>query len=178
VNPNSLQPGKLLTTILSRVIYIKMATQIDLFLRVLEALHAYNVEYILIGGVAVILHGLNRLTHDIDIFINMEQTNIERLRGALHSVFDDDSIEEITFEELQGYPVIRYGTPQDFYIDILTRLGDAAAYHDLEYEILEYQGVPIRIGTPETLYHLKKDTVREKDHADAVFLRELLNNKT
>ena len=155
-----------------------MASQINLFLRVLQALNDYDVEYILIGGVAVILHGLNRLTRDIDIFINLDEANIERLRGALRSVFDDASIEEITFEELRKYPVIRYGTPQDFYIDILARLGEAAAYNDLAYEILEYQGVPIRIGTPETLYNLKKATVREKDKVDALFLRELLNNKT
>jgi predicted nucleotidyltransferase len=103
-----------------------MASQINLFLRVLQALNDYDVEYILIGGVAVILHGLNRLTRDIDIFINLDEANIERLRGALRSVFDDASIEEITFEELRKYPVIRYGTPQDFYIDILARLGEAS----------------------------------------------------
>lgn len=153
-----------------------MAEQLEHFLQVIKALNDYQVEYILIGGVAVIFHGMDRLTRDIDVFVNMEPQNIERLRKSLHAVFDDASIEEITFDELAQYPVIRYGPPEDFYIDILTRLGEAAAYEDLDYEVLDYEGIPVRIATPETLYQLKKDTIREKDKIDAFFLRELINH--
>lgn len=37
------------------------------FLRVLDALDKEQVQYILVGGVAVILHGIERLTRDIDL---------------------------------------------------------------------------------------------------------------
>lgn len=47
-------------------------------------------------------------------------------------------------------------------------------YDDLEYEVAEYFGMPINIATPETLFRLKKDTVRHKDKADAIFLEELI----
>lgn len=151
-----------------------MADQFKAFIQVLEALDTYKVDYILIGGVAVILHGMERLTRDIDIFVKAVPDNIKRLREALFSIFTDPSIEEITLEELQNFPVIRYGTPQGFYIDIMARLGEVATYEDLEYEIIDYQGVPIKISTPETLYFLKKDTVRYEDKADAVFLQELI----
>lgn len=154
-----------------------MADQLEYFLQVIKALNDYQVEYILIGGVAVIFHGMDRLTRDIDVFVKMEPHNIERLRKALHAVFDDASIEEITFDELTQYPVIRYGPPEDFYIDILTRLGEAASYEDLEYELIEYEGIPVRIATPETLYNLKKDTIREKDKADAFFLQQLIDDE-
>ena len=76
-----------------------MANQLKKFLTVIDALNSFKVEYILIGGVAVILHGLERLTRNIDIFIKMTEENIEKLRKALFSVFDDPSINEITFEE-------------------------------------------------------------------------------
>lgn len=151
-----------------------MADQFKYFIKVLEALDKQKVDYILIGGVAVILHGLERLTRDIDVFVKMEAKNIERLRKALHSVFNDASIEEITLNELQDYPVIRYGTSDGFYIDIMARLGEVATFEDLEYEIINYQGIEIKIGTPETLYNLKKDTVRHKDKIDALFLKELI----
>ncbi len=151
-----------------------MPDQFDHFIRVLEALYTYNVDYILIGGVAVILHGMERLTLDIDIFVDLTPENIERLRTALHSVFDDQAIDEITLTELRNYPVIRYGTPDEFSIDIMARLGEAATYQDLAYETIEYQEIPIRIATPETLYRLKKDTVRYQDKADALFLQELI----
>jgi predicted nucleotidyltransferase len=144
------------------------------FISVLDALDQQKVEYILVGGVAVILHGIERLTRDIDIFVKMDNKNIERLRKALHSIFEDESIEEITLEELQKYAVIRYGTPDNFYIDIMARLGEVAVYEDLEYEIISYQGIKIRIATPETLYNLKKDTIRYKDKFDAAYLKELI----
>jgi hypothetical protein len=151
-----------------------MNGQFKNFINVLDALDKLKVDYILVGGVAVILHGIERLTRDIDIFVKMDNKNIEHLRKALSSIFEDQSIKEITLEELQKYAVIRYGTPDNFYIDIMARLGDVAVYEDLEYEIINYQGIKIRIATPETLYKLKKDTVRYKDKYDAAYLEDLI----
>ena len=110
----------------------------------------------------------------MDIFVKMDNRNIQRLRKALHSIFNDESIEEITLEELQKYAVIRYGTPDGFYIDIMARLGEVAVYEDLEYEIISYQDIKIRIATPETLHNLKKDTIRYKDKFDAAYLKDLI----
>ncbi|HHC25708.1 MAG TPA: hypothetical protein ENK58_09940 [Desulfobacterales bacterium] len=146
----------------------------DDFVSVFESLKKHRVEYILIGGVAVILYGLERFTGDLDIFIKPTRDNIRKLRESLFSVFEDSAVEEITFQELSEYAVIRYGTPNGFYIDIMTRIGEAAVYDDLEYEVAEYMGTSINIATPETLLRLKQDTVRHKDKADAIFLRELI----
>jgi len=151
-----------------------MTNQFNEFMRVLKALEEHKVDYILVGGFAVILYGMQRLTRDIDIFVRMAPQNIEQLRRALKSVFKDSSIEEITLSALQEYPVIRYGSPNNFYIDILARLGEVATYDDLEYEAIEIQGVQIKVATPETLYRLKKDTVRSEDKMDAMFLKELI----
>ena len=154
-----------------------MANQFQKFMKVLKAFDKQKVDYVLIGGVAVILYGGERLTRDVDIFVKMDAENIKKLKKALHSVFNDPSIDEITLDELHNYPVIRYGTPNGFYIDIVTRLGKAVSYEDLEYEIIDYQGVKIRIGTPETLYDLKRNTVRQRDKMDAIFLKELINQR-
>jgi hypothetical protein len=151
-----------------------MNNQFKNFMSVLDAFDKQKVEYILVGGVAVILHGIERLTRDMDIFVKMDNKNIQRLRKALHSIFNDESIEEITLEELLKYAVIRYGTPDGFYIDIMARLGEVAVYKDLEYEIISYQGITIRIATPETLHNLKKDTIRYKDKFDAEYLKDLI----
>ncbi len=150
---------------------------IDRFSAVLTALKKYQVEYVLIGGVAVILYGLERVTADLDIFVRMGPDNIDRLKDALNDVFRDPSIQEITLEELSAYPVIRYGTPDGFYIDIMTRIGEVAEYEDLKWEEFEYLGTPIRIASPETLFMLKRDTVRPKDKVDAVFLSELISRR-
>lgn len=136
-----------------------MENQFENFIKVLESFDREGVEYVLIGGVAMVLHGMERLTRDIDIFVKITPENIEKLRKALYQVFQDDSIEEITAGELDKYPVIRYGTPEGFYIDIMARIGELFTFEDLEYEIVEYQGIPIKIATPETLLKLKKDTI-------------------
>lgn len=151
-----------------------MPDQFRDFIAILAALDKQDVDYVLIGGVAVILHGMERLTRDVDIMVKMAPENIERLRKALHEVFDDASIEEITLGELRKYPVIRYGTPNGFYIDVIARIGEVAAFENVAYEVLNYEGTKIKIATPETLYRLKKDTVRDRDKMDAAFLQELI----
>ena len=80
----------------------------DQLLKVFSALHLERVDYILVGGVALGLHRLIRATEDVDLFVNGDAQNIERLRRALRSVWDDAEIDEITAGDLAGeYPVIR-----------------------------------------------------------------------
>ena len=56
----------------------------------------------------------------------------------------------------------------------MTHIGEVFDYDDLEWQIVEYAGVAINIATPETLFRLKRDTVRHKDKVDALFLEELI----
>jgi len=147
------------------------------FLGILKALWQEKVEYILIGGFAVIIHGMPRVTQDLDIFVKMDPENIDKLRKALKTVFNDDSIDGITFSDLKDYSVIRYGTPNGFYIDILGRIGEVAVYDDLEYETITVEGIQVRIAAIETLYWLKKDTLRLADRRDAAFLDSLIQRK-
>jgi hypothetical protein len=147
----------------------------DTFIKVLDAFHYEKVEYILVGGFAVILYGLPRVTQGIDIFIRPDKDNINGLKRALESVFADESIEEISLEMLEEYPVVRYGSPDGFFIDIIIRLGIAFSYDDLKHVIKEIEGHPVRVATVKTLYDMKKDTVRPIDKSDSYFLLDLLN---
>lgn len=147
------------------------------FLKVIDALNKENVDYILIGGVAVILHGFERLTRDIDIFIKPTPDNIQKLKKALFSVYQDSEIEVLSCEEFYKYPVIRYGTPNDFYIDLIGRIGEFTVYEDLKYDCIEVHNIKVRIATTETLFKLKKDTIRDKDKMDARFLKKLIKIK-
>jgi hypothetical protein len=141
----------------------------ELTKRVLAALRQHAVAYKVFGAVALNLHGLARATEDLDIFVEPDRENIARLRAALRSVFDDESIEEITAEDLLGeYPAMQYVPPTgDFHIDILTRLGERFDYAGLASETVDLDGTPVTVVTARTLYEMKKDTVRAKDRADA-----------
>ena len=57
-----------------------MIDQFATFIQILKAFHEQKVDYILVGGVAVILHGLERLTRDIDVFVKPLPENIQNLR--------------------------------------------------------------------------------------------------
>ena len=140
---------------------------------VFRALGEQRVEYAVFGAVALGLHGLARATADLDLFIKADPDNVERLKRALRSVLPDPSIDEISAEDLcGGYPAVRYLPPDGFGFDILTRLGTAFRYEDLEIEERNYEGVPVRMVTPRTLWRMKKDTVRPSDRFDAQVLAE------
>ena len=141
--------------------------------RVLAALERENVRYVVFGAVALSLLGLARATEDLDIFIEATEENIAALKRALRSVFDDANIDEITSDDLLGdYPSVRYVPPVGaFYMDILTRLGEAYRYDNLESQRVEFEGVTVTVVTPKMLYDMKRRTVRPKDWGDALRLK-------
>lgn len=48
----------------------------------LKALNRQNVEYILVGGMAVILHGYVRTTGDMDVWVNRTKENYQKIAKA------------------------------------------------------------------------------------------------
>ena len=150
----------------------------DEIIRVLRAFEASGLEYVLIGAAAMGFHGLVRATEDLDLLIRATPDNVDRLRAALRAAYAaDPHIDEISAEDLLGeYPAIRYYPPSgDLYFDVLTRLGDAARFEDVEAEIKEVEGTRVPVAAPGALYRLKKDTVRAVDRQDAAALRERFN---
>ncbi len=140
---------------------------------ILGAFEREKVRYVLIGSMAMPAQGIIRATRAADFFVAPDPANVERIKRALHSVFDDDSIDEIGNDDLAGpYPVIRYGPPKgDFVIDLVARLGDASAFDDIESEELLVEGVKVHVATPRMLYRMKRDTARPQDRVDAENLR-------
>ena len=147
----------------------------DKLLALLTSLGEQNVEYVLIGGAALNVHGIIRATEDIDIFVRPDRENVERLKSALRALWDDQDIDELNAEDLSGpYPFVRYGPPgEELAIDLVARLGQAFKYEDIEVETIRLEGVQVRVATPAMLYRMKKDTVRPIDRADAAALKQL-----
>lgn len=149
-----------------------MATAFEKLRDLVHALNEEGVGYFLFGGQAVNLHGIPRFTEDIDLFIDPTAANVERLRRALRRVWHDPAIDEIRVEDLAGeYAVVRYGTPDDFVVDLVSRIGEMVRYEDVEIETLMLDGVPACVATPRALYRMKKDTVCPIDRADAADLK-------
>ncbi len=144
------------------------------FLDVIRAFERAEVDYILVGGVAVNLHGIVRATEDIDFFLRPAPANIERLKLALRSLWNDPEIDEIRAEDFAEYPTLRYGPPgEELVIDLLTKLGTAFQFEDLEAETLWVEDVSVRVATPATLVRMQQNTVRPIDKADAAALARI-----
>ena len=76
----------------------------DDFVDFLNALKECSVEYILVGGYAVIYHGYNRTTGDLDVWVNPTKENYRKLILAFNkfglSLFD--MTEELFNNEYNG----------------------------------------------------------------------------
>lgn len=57
-----------------------LSNQFTKFFLLLKVLDENQVDYILIGGVTVILHGFERLTRDVDLFIKSTPQNVSQLQ--------------------------------------------------------------------------------------------------
>ncbi len=148
--------------------------EFERFLDIVRALEEEQVEYVIVGGAALNVLGLVRATEDVDLFIRLSSSNVDKLKRALKKVWDDPEIDGISYEDLAGdYPSLRYGPPEDtIYLDILARLGELYRYEDLEAREVVVRDVRIRVATPQTLYRMKRATVRPQDHMDADTLRQ------
>lgn len=146
--------------------------EFDRFLELVRALEREGVAYVLVGGVAVNLHGVVRATEDADLFVAPGEDNIERLKAALRSVWDDSEIDEIRASDFEDYPTLRYGPPdRSLGIDVLTRLGSAFRYEDIESEVIDVEGTPVRVATPRMLVRVERETAGASAQADAEALR-------
>ncbi len=146
--------------------------RIDL-VRLFAALAEEDVAYVLVGGIALNLHGMVRATEDVDLFVRPDEDNVARLRRALASAYDDPDVNDIHAADLAGpYPLVRY-VPREPgpAVDVLARVGDRFVYEDLEAEIFVLAGVPVKLATPATLMALKLATTRPVDLLDAERLR-------
>ena len=86
----------------------------------LTALNQHEVEYILAGGYSVILHGYNRNTGDLDVWVRPTSVNYRRLKAAFYAfgmpLFD---MTEEKFLNIKDYDVFSFGVPPTA-IDLMT----------------------------------------------------------
>jgi hypothetical protein len=75
----------------------------DDFKEFLKLLNAYHVEYLLVGGYAVGLHGYPRATVDLDVWVRATPDNAVRTVQALRAFgFDLPALEPSLFLDARG----------------------------------------------------------------------------
>jgi len=144
------------------------------FLDFLKALNANNVEYMLVGGYAVILHGYSRTTGDMDVWVNRTPDNYKRLIKAFKEfglpTFD---LTQEKFLDAERNDVFTFGRPPTC-IEILTNLKGVEfneAYQQVQ--IFEEGDVFIKFIHLNNLISSKKAAGRYRDLDD---IEKLTNN--
>jgi hypothetical protein len=138
------------------------------FQEFIEALNRNQVAYILVGGYSVILHGYNRTTGDMDIWVNPTEENYLKLKRSFDqfgmSVFD---MSLNRFLQTSDYDVFTFGRPP-ICIDILTKVKglefEQAFSRSEWFEVTET--LSVRALRLSDLLDAKKAAARSKDLDD------------
>lgn len=78
------------------------------FSEFLKLLNDHHVEYLLVGGLAVAIHGYPRATADMDVWVARNRTNAERIVACLREFgFDMPDLTPELFEDPER--IIRMG---------------------------------------------------------------------
>jgi hypothetical protein len=113
------------------------------FGQILEDLNAAEVDYVLVGGIALIRHGVVRATRDIDAVFEPSEENVARIRGIHLSTPHGDL--DLLSEKIARIPFVQLRDRSD---------------------VKQVDGVPARICSLGDLVALKRAAGRERDLAD------------
>ena len=152
---------------------------------VFRALVEADVRFIVAGGLAVNVHGLLRMTLDIDLVVKLEPGNIVRTFGALASVgyrpavpvsateFGDATVRETWVHE-KNMRVLRFHSDEHWETPVDVFVSEPFPF-DEEYDravIRELAGIGgIRVVSLRTLMRMKEAAGRPQDLADLDNLR-------
>jgi len=152
-----------------------------LFLSQIEALVRAEVRFVVIGGVAAGLHGMQRATFDLDICYDPSADNRARLAGVLQGwkayLRGADAGLPFTMDakQLQITPVLTLTTSVGD-LDVMGRVSGVGEYADVLASSVEAQvgGVTFRILDLPGLIKAKRATGRRKDRDQLPDLEALL----
>lgn len=141
-------------------------------LNVYRSLNKYRVRYVMIGGMAAILHGSPRLTKDTDILIEPTVENCQRLIRALKAAnfgtIGLTSAKKILYNEVNIF--------KDYVrLDVLTKVKGLKFEEAWKHrEIKRLEGVRVSIVSINDLIASKEAAARDIDLHDVKTLKKVI----
>jgi hypothetical protein len=143
-----------------------MASTLDL----LKRLNIHRVQYVLVGGIACVIHGSQVVTQDVDICAPLDPKNISRLLSALRDVhprfrtaLDLRPLPEEP-EKLAGFKNLYLLTDLGP-LDVLSEISGVGEYAVVEKHAIQVdlEGAPCRVLDLDTLIIAKRAMNSPKD---------------
>ncbi len=139
----------------------------------------FNVKYITIGGFAVNMHGYNRSTGDIDIYLEDTKANRINLRNAFIEIGLGDLKAIETMQFVAGWT--EFSLKEGFRLDIMTSVKglENKSFQELfdAAKVVMIEDIPVKFIDYENLIIAKKATNRLKDQLDIEELSKLNDGK-
>jgi len=135
------------------------------FKELLKLLNSTGVEYLLVGGYAVGIHGYVRATHDLDIWVKISQENAAKISQSLRQFgFGSAGLSADLF--LTPNSMVRMGVPP-IRVEVLTTISGVDFEECYaEREIVQIDGMAIPVISLTRLRENKAASGRLKDLAD------------
>jgi hypothetical protein len=161
-----------------------------MFEEFLAYLERHDVRFVVVGGIAVVIHGYARLTADIDLVIDLEKSNVLRCVNALTQrglrpmlpVAAIDFAEEETrndWIENRNLQVFTMRDPRNpmLTVDLFARA--PIPFEDLwtDAETFSLGGRPIRIASLDHLIRMKRAAARPQDLLDLEHLEPIARGR-
>jgi len=157
------------------------------YLQLFRALGRQKVRYLLVGGVAVNLHGAERMTMDVDLMLAMDGNNLKRFRAVADGLRLKPAVLPVTLDQFCD-PMTVASWVRDKHmlafqlrgpeleapsVDILVKpvVSFQSAYR--RRKRIKVEGVSISVAAAEDLIALKSGTGRKIDESDILALRRL-----
>jgi hypothetical protein len=157
------------------------------YLQLFRALEKEKVRYLVVGGVAVNLHGAERMTMDIDLMLAMDRTNLDRFMVAARRLRLKPAVLPVTLEQFCDAKTVAVWIKEKHMlafqlrgpqleapsVDILVKpvVSFQSAYR--RRKRMKVEGVGISVAASEDLIALKSGTGRKIDESDILALRRL-----
>jgi len=168
-----------------------MEKGLDNLFSLLKELAGASVHYVVCGGVACVLQGVERSTYDLDIAVTFEKENLEklieitnkfdlipRIPEPVENLFDDEKREKwIKEKNAIVYTFISKKGPLQLDV-FLTYPG---SFEELfkNVNVIQIDNINILVSTKEELLFAKKNIIppRKKDLLDIEELEKLLEDE-
>ncbi len=160
----------------------------SLYSPLFKVLNDANVQYVVVGGLATVLHGYARLTADIDLVINLEQREAEKAIRAILACglkprlpvdpmqFTDKAIREGWIHD-KNMLVFTFYQPDNplMILDVFVR--EPFPFREMAQRAvpMDVGGVMVPVCAIHDLIAMKQQAARPKDLEDIKYLRGLLD---
>ncbi|MDP1848256.1 MAG: hypothetical protein Q8K79_10740 [Solirubrobacteraceae bacterium] len=142
----------------------------------LATLHRHGVDYTIVGGVAVQVHGHRRTTKDLDVIPAPDFENLTRLHAALVELEarprDIPGAATPTVEQLATAAIVPPLTTRHGELHVLRDVLGAPAYAELRSRalVVELNGIALAIAGLDDVIAMKRASGRPADLRDIAVL--------